>query len=388
MDLSELSSSSGHAPSGPGSAPVGAGPADGAWQVAALVGSEVAQSLTSVLDQVRALQATGRIDRLGLHALASRVEQARRASMVGQQIARLARGGTQQQHESLSLTQMLRDAMAARQDDLGALGIAVAQANRATDVMADPTLLSALLNAVLDWSVRHARSAVEFRLDTKAWPAHPRLTCRFRYVPADQVQPDPAPTHAALPLTPTMDCLSWQLVVHLARTMQLLIDRVDSGGQTELTLEFPQTANDSLEGASSIEVNTAFALAGDSRPLAGSHVLVIAPRRDVRNQVRQAVAHMGLAVDFVSAVDAAREFCAQGLPQAIVYEAGIYDGRFDALRAELRGHCPELAWIEIADHGAAFEVSGFGGTAVARVARDALTTALPAALMFELAKGR
>ena len=169
--------------------------------------------------------------------------------------------------------------------------------------------------------------------------------------------------------------------------MQLSIERQDVGGSSMLTLEFPHTANDSLEGASSFDVSSGFALSGESRPLAGNQVLVMSVRRDVRNQVRQAVAHMGLTLDFVTTTDAAREYCQQGLPHAIIYESALYDGAFDRLRGDVRQQCPELAWIEITEQGEAFEISSFGGMSMARVGRDAIGTSLPSALMFELAKG-
>jgi hypothetical protein len=181
--------------------------------------------------------------------------------------------------------------------------------------------------------------------------------------------------------------LAWQLLIQLAHTMQLPITRNDTPGATALTLEFPHTANDTLDGASSIEWNSGLSLSGDSRPLAGRHVLAITLRRDVRNQVRQAVAHMGLVLDFVDTTDAARELCQRGLPHAIVYESAVFDSAFDRLRTELRQRCPELAWIEITEQGEAFEISSFGGMSMARVGCDAIATSLPSALMFELAKG-
>jgi hypothetical protein len=167
----------------------------------------------------------------------------------------------------------------------------------------------------------------------------------------------------------------------------LPVERQDLDGSTSLTVEFPHTANDSLEGASSFDVSGGLALASDARTLAGSHVLVMSPRRDVRTQIRQAVAHMGLTLDFVSTSDAAREFCQQGLPHAIIYESALYDADFDRLRNDVRQQCPELAWIEITERGEAFEISSFGGMSMARVGRDAIGASLPSALMFELAKG-
>jgi hypothetical protein len=390
MDLSELSSPTSPARSVPGDPAAACAGDDAAWQLACQIGVEVATPLTHALERALELQATGRIDRPGLHALVSQIEQARRASMVGQQIARLAQGGTQQQHETLNLTQALRDVLAQRQGELDARGVVLKQVLKPAEVIVDATLLSVLIHTLLDWALRHACSTVDIQLDMKSWPPHARLVCRFDHLPPDQaiVRPTGGRTPAAASQhAPTLDSLPWQLLVQVAHTMQLPIERHDTSGATVLTIEFPHTANDSLEGASSFDVSSGFVLSNESRALTGSHVLVMALRRDVRNQIRQAVAHMGLTLDFVTTADAAREFCHQSLPNAIVYESAIHDSAFDRLRNEIREQCPELAWIEVTEQGEAFEISSFGGMSMARVGRDAIGTSLPSALMFELAKG-
>jgi hypothetical protein len=184
-----------------------------------------------------------------------------------------------------------------------------------------------------------------------------------------------------------LDCLSWQLLAQLARTMALHVERADTECETTLTLEFPRTDNDSLQGAASIHQDGGIAPVDDSRPLAGAQVLVIAARREVLNQIRQTLLPMGVGFDSVGSVGAAREFCQQGLPQAIIYESVLYDSAFDSLRNDIKLQCPELAWIEIVEQGNAFEISSFGGVSMARVGRDAIASSLPSALMFELAGG-
>lgn len=389
MDLSELKPVGSHVAAAPVALSDG-GPADLGWRVASQVGIEVASPLTLALERVHALKVSGQIDRQGLNALYDELLQARRASIVGQQLTRLAQGGIQQQHETISLSQVLRDVLTQRADDLAARGIGVKQVLRPAEVIVDASLLSAFLHAVLDWSLRHARTPVEFRLDMKTWPVHARMTCRFGHLPPDQAAAlEARRTHAASAFSghhDALDCLSWRLLEQLALTMQLPTERVDSAGDTVLKVEFPHTANDSLEGASAIEIDSAFALSGDSRPLSGSHVLVIATRRDVRNQIRHAVAHMGLVLDFVTSIEAALEFCQQGMPHAIVYESAAYDRSLEQFRQDVTRFGAMPAWIEITEHGEAFEVSSFDGTAMARVGRDAITTSLPSALMFELAR--
>lgn len=390
MDLSEIRPVGSHAAANT-SAACGSPGADLGWRVASQIGIEVAAPLTTALDRVRALHSTGQIDRLGLQALLDELQQARRASIVGQQITRLAQGGIQQQHETVSLAQVLRDVLSQRAEDLAARGIGVKQVLRTAEIIVDASLLSAFMHAVLDWSLRHARTPVDFRLDMKTWPVHARFTCHFGHLPADQAAAlnDEPPRETAVPhaRAEALDCLSWCLLEHLAMTMQLPLQRVDTAAVTTLTVEFPHTANDSLEGASAIEIDSAFALSGDSRPLSGSHVLVIATRRDVRNQIRHAVAHMGLLLDFVTSIEAALEFCHQGLPHAIVYEAAAYDRSLERFRDDVSQLGDPPAWIEITEQGEAFEVSSFGGTSMARVGRDAILSSLPSALMFELARG-
>jgi hypothetical protein len=387
MDLSELNSTRAADKSQASSPRSGdAALGDAGWLLANQIGVEVACALTPALDSIRQMQASGRIDRAGLHTLVTQIEQARQASMLGQQIARLAHGGIQQQPEAVDLSHALRDVLAQRQDDLRTRGIAVKQTIKPADVMTDATLLSALLDTVLDWSLRHACTPVDVRLDTKAWPTHARLVCRYGHTPQDRVQA--AARGAATPRRVVdLDCLSWQLLAQLARTMALHVERADTESDTALTLEFPHTVNDSLESAAAIECDAGVAPIDDSRPLAGAQVLVMASRREVLNQVRQTLLPMGVGFDSVSSVDAAREFCRQGLPQAIVYESVMHDGAFDGLRNDIKLQCPELAWIEIVEQGDAFEISSFGGMSMARVGRNAIGSSLPSALMFELARG-
>ena len=76
--------------------------------------------------------------------------------------------------------------------------------------------------------------------------------------------------------------------------MALHLNRADTESDTTLTLEFPHTVNDSLEGAAAIECNAGVAPIDDSRPLAGAQVLVIAARREVLNQIRQTLLPMGV----------------------------------------------------------------------------------------------
>lgn len=391
MDLSELNPprTAHEAPTSLGSR-TALPQSDLGWSVLAQVGSEVGSALSAALERVTQMQVTGAIDRQGLSALIDDVRQARRASIVAQQLARLARGGIQHQHEAVSLSQVMADVLAQCEPELSAQGLAVRKSIRPVEVVIDPSLLSAFLQAVLDWAGRHTRTTVDLCIDAKGWPEVARFSCRFGHVPADQADQAVAATTSAAPAemihVDALDCLWWRLVQHLAATMQLPLTRTDSAASTQVTVEFPHTTNETLEGASAFEIDTGFAPSGDSRALIGSHVLVIAARRDLRNQIRQAVAHMGLMLDFVTSIESALEFCQQGLPHAIIYEAALGDLTFERLRRDIAQPGRSTAWVEVTEQGEAFEVSSFGGVSMARVGRDAIATSLPSALMFELAK--
>ena len=161
--------------------------------------------------------------------------------------------------------------------------------------------------------------------------------------------------------------------------------QVDTAG-AELALAFARTVNDALAGMTAIEMDDGFAPSMNSKPLAGSHVLVLAQRREVRAEVRDALRNMGLIVDFVNSVDEAAAFCRDGLPHAIVIETLLCGERFDDLRNEIAAEVPQFVFIEVIEDSRAFEMSGFTPASMARVGREALAQSLPSVLLFELSR--
>lgn len=352
-------------------------------ELVAEIGAEIAAPLTSALARVHELTTTGRIDRGGLRALREEIEQARQIGMIGQQLTRFASGRLRQTHERMQLADTLKGVLAHRGRETQARGIVLKPVLKPAEVIVDASLLFSLLNTTLDWALLNARSHIEFKVDVKTWPVHARLTCSFSHQPADE--PVDAAANDARPSG--LDSLHWRLLEQTAWTMGLPVDRKSDGNLTTLTLEFPRTANDEIEGVSTVELDDGFAPSTNSKPLAGSHVLVVASRRDMRVQVRDALRNMGLIVDFVNSVDEAIDFCRDGLPHAIVIESIQSGERFAHFRDELTREVPDFVFIEIIEEGAAFEMSGFSGSTMARVGRDVIASSLPSALMFELSKG-
>lgn len=346
------------------------------------IGAATAAPLTAALERIHALITSGKIDRAGLRSLRDEVELARQAGMIGQQISRFASGRLRQSHERLQLADTLKGVLAHRHRETQARGIVLKPTLKPAEVIVDASLLFSLLNAVLDWALGHARSNIEFRIEMKSWPAHAQLVCRFAHRPADL-----PPTAEATPDPSVLESLSWRLLEQTAWTMGLPIHRQDDATQTTLTIEFPRTANDEISGVSTMEIDEGFAPSSNSKPLAGSHVLVVASRREVRVQIRDALRNMGLIIDFVNSVNEASEFCREGLPHAIVIESIQRGEKFAHLREEISAEVPDFVFIEIIEEGNTFEMSGFSGSNVARVGRDVIDSSLPSALMFELSKG-
>ena len=345
------------------------------------MGAEIAAPLTTALERVNSLTSSGRIDKQSLRALREEVEAARQIGMIGQQLTRLASGRVRQTHERLQLADVLNGTLAHRARETQARGIHVRPSLAPADVIVDASLLFSLLNTTIDWALANAQSQIDFAIDIKTWPAHARLTCRFVHRPVDELADG---AHAEAPRG--LDSLHWRLLEQTAWTMGLLVERKDAPHVTTLTLEFPSTASTEIEGVSAVDINDGFAPSSNSQPLAGSHVLVISARREMRVLIRDALRNMSLIVDFVNSVDEATAFCREGLPHAVVIESIQAGARFENFRDEILAEVPDFVFIEIIEEGAAFEMSGFGGAPTARVGREVLASSLPSALLFELSK--
>jgi hypothetical protein len=358
-------------------------PEESHWrEIIGQIGTEVGLPLSAALERVNVLATTGKIDRVGLRLLREEIERARRAGMIGQQLARFASGRIRQSPEQLSLTQMLREVLLQRGREATARGVEIRQALKPAEIVADATLLHALLQAMMDWSLDLAQGGLEFKLDIKAWPPYARLTLRFAHGSSDASD---RLTPVGTPL-PSLDSMSWRLLQQISWTLGLVMDRAVSDTETTLTIEFPRTVHDEIEGVSVVEIDQGFGVSDNSKPLAGSHVLVVAGSRDMRSLIKEAIRHMGLLVDFVNSVEEAETFCRDALPHAIIHESVLANDRFQKLRASIAAELPTFVFIEVAPEGSALQLTGQGQEHGARIGKDAVMQSLPSALIYELSR--
>lgn len=353
-----------------------------AHELVAQLGSEVARSLSSALERVTTLAATGQIDRDDLRALREEIELARQAGIMGQQLVRLNKSPVREAQERVDLSALLREALHQRQRELKARGIAIRETIAEVAVVSDAALLFSLIETLLDWSVEHTRSRIVLRLDVGSTPTRARLSCGFLRRPIDDN------ARAVLPQgeDPALNTLSWQLLRQTASVLGLRLRRRDTADRSELKLSFDDVQAPGVSAVEGLEADDVCAQAYSAQPLAGRHVVVLAARREVRNIVRDALQPMGLMVDFASSLLEAQELFADGLPHAVIYEASLGGDRFQRLRSEMLAEVPSLAFIQIAEHGKAFEVLEAGGYPYASVGREAISESLPAALLFELSR--
>jgi hypothetical protein len=344
-------------------------------ELAGELGREIAVPLTAALERVNALAATGRIDRSDLAALRLEIENARRAGMLAQQLARVSGGNVRQVAEQLNLTQLVGNALSQRAREMLGRNIVVRQMLRPAHIVGDAALTFSLVHALLEWAMLHARGRIDIRLDVLPWPVQAQLVCRLAHASPDTDS------------LPPMDTIAWHMVEATSHAMGLEMRRDDTAEETRITIEFPRTVNELMEGASAIELDEPLSTAPHSLPLAGSHVLVMAARREMRSLVRDAIRPMGLMIDYTTTVEETREFCRGGLPHAIVYESALAGDRFAELRKDLLAEAPTLGFIAIGEVGDHAETVLPDEHPVTWVGREAVLSTLPSALLFELSRG-
>lgn len=346
------------------------------------IGRELAEPLTAALERVTTLTTTGRIDRAGLRALRDEVDRARQTGIWCQQIARLASGRIRQSHERVHLTHTVQSVLAYRARELQNKGITLTQSLLPVEIQVDASMLFSLLNNLVDWWMDCAQGQVEVHVDRNPWPERARLSCKITHRPVDQADSHPADES----LSASLDTMNWHVLEQTAHTMGLSLDRQVTQTHARLSFQFPHTIGLTLQEPESSQEDPRFVDSVNSKPLAGSHVLVLASRRDLRIQVREALKPMGLVLDFVTSMREASEFCREGLPHAIVFESTMRTTAFEKLVESVRREVPEFVFIELLESGNTFDISSVSQTGMARVGRDAVATALPSALVYELTR--
>jgi len=339
-------------------------------QVVAQLAAEVSGPLTQALNRVVSLATSGCIDRGGLSALRHEIDGARRAGLLGQQIARFAHGHARPALEQVDLGQLLREVLTelAAHAQPGAPGHRH-QITPAT-VMGDASLLHTLVDAAASWAQTLAAASIDWHLDAETWQPTARLACRFR------LRPEAA---ARLPDGESLDSLDWLLLRYAAHVAGVSVARTLQEGQVRLTLRLPHLVGQDRPDLSAVEL--------DSGPstralLTGCQLLVLAARRDARQCVRDALRGHEVFIDYVASVAAAEAYCDDGYPQVLLYDAAFEGEALQTLQERLTRLTPAVTMIELQHSGQGCEV----GERVIRLGADGLAQTLPSILLMELAR--
>jgi hypothetical protein len=348
------------------------------------LGVEVASTLSSALERVGALSATGQIDRAGLRALREEIDVARRAGIAAQQLMRLAGNRVQLADERVELSTMLREAVALRQRECKSHAIQVKQTYADVSLVSDAAVMFSLVESMLDWAFLHARSRVALRLDVQQNPARGRLVCAFLRQHADSG----SNIHFIHGQDESLNTFSWRLLQQTAAVLGLELSRHDTIERAEMRLSFapadiPLALVDDVQACGP----AAAAATWHDQPLAGRHVVVLAGQREVRQIVREVLQPTGALLDFVASLEEARQLFEDSLPHAVIHEAALGGPRFERLREELLREVPGLAFIQVVNGHQAFEVLQANGHPYANLGVEGLRASLQDALLFELSRG-
>ncbi len=328
------------------------------------------QALQSGVDQLQSQQRLGPQGQLALGVPLGRIK---RLTFVMQQLNRFHSGRIRQSHEKVDLARLAEDSLQERRKEFALLGIEMRRKLKPVDVLIDPAVAHAFLNALLDWALPLGRR-IDVRVDVNHWPPHARLQVR---VHGDGAPPSSMPT--------SLDNLDWALVRQIAATASGIdLQREITPDGITTTALFQRTAQ-SVDGISAIELSTE-EQSSMFKSLQSVYALVISPSLQIRADVRDALREIGVIADSVVDLQQASDAIGHRTPNVIVIDAALKGVDFDVFRREVLGLTMDMPFVEISPDDSSFDMSGFGEMAMAKVGRGNIREALGTAVMFELAK--
>ncbi len=362
----------------PASAPASAGEPAAPWSLAehwpALLSGladQVTEGVNALQNSIDLLLEKGRLSELEHRALGVAADRIKFAGLQAQQIHRFHGGRIRQSHEKVDMAVLLEDLLQERKKELALLGVELRRKLKPVEVLVDPTVAYAFVNALLDWSLPFG-NRIDVRMDLNHWPQHARLQVRASH--------DGAPPSSRA----TADGVSWMLVRQIAQAAGGIdIERTVGEDGVNVTALFNRTVQ-AVDGISAVDLSDDHSSMFKS--LSGVYVLTVSPTLQIRADVRDALREIGIVSDSVVDFAQAREAIRRRMPHLIVVDAEIKDEAFDTFRRELLREVYEFPFVEISPDDSSFDMSGFGEFSMAKVGRGNIRDALGTAVMFELAK--
>ncbi len=343
-----------------------------------LIGAELADPLTDIGKVLGSIKKSRSVSSSQMQALTLAFLRAQRISRQSQQLTRLAEKKLRQSHEKVGLHLVLGSVLGQRLAEFRARGVTLQHQMLPVDIIVDPGLLVGLIDAAVDWAAERGRR-LNIHLGIKNWPEHGKLVIR-----ADQhVATRESQREATSP-----NSLAWHLLLQLANTMGVALDRVIAPDHSLVVLEFARTVRN-LEGLTALEMDageTSRSVFSESKPLAGHRVLLVSGESRLRMEVKRLCGEMGLSVENCLSTEQAVRACERSRPHIVIIEESLRDLVFDELRADWQRTEGELPVIEIASAPNIVEMSSWMDDSISRISRDSLNAHLANILVMELGK--
>jgi hypothetical protein len=332
---------------------------------------QVTEGASALQNNIDLLLSAGRITKQEHRALSAPADRLKLSGISAQQIHRFYGGRIRQSHEKVGMADLVESVLQERKKDFALLGVELRRKLKPVEVLVDPTVAHAFVNAVLDWGLPFGHR-IDVRMDINAWPRHARLQLRASN---DGVPPSSSAE---------TDSLSWMLVRQIALAAGgIEIERQVTDEGVSFTALFSRTVQ-AVDGISAVDLSDDHSSMFKS--LSGVYVLTISPTLQIRADVRDALREIGITSDSVVDFQQARDALKSRMPNLIVVDAEIKDAGFDLFRRELLREVFEFPFVEISPDDSSFDMSGFGEFSMAKVGRGNVREALGTAVMFELAK--
>lgn len=332
---------------------------------------QITQTLSTLQGQLDQLLFKERISRMEHRALSIPAERIKQAGLVAQQIHRFHAGRIRQSHERINMAELVENLLQERRKEFAVIGVELRRKLKPVDVLTDPTVAYAFVNAALDWAMPFSQR-VDVRLDINSWPPHARLQIRANN---DGV---PASSQAEL------DGMAWLLVRQIAQAGGgIELKREVSDDCVAITAMFTRTVQ-AVDGIAAVDLSDD--QSSMFKSLQGIYALTISPSLGVRADVRDALREIGIMSDSVVDIEQARDAMRHRMPSLIVIDSDLKGPAFDAFRKELLRDVMDFPFVEISADSNSFDMSGFDEMSMAKVGRGNIRETLGTAVMFELAK--
>ena len=296
------------------------------------------------------------------------IEHARRVAMIAQQFATIESARTRQQSETISLREVVSEAVEQRAAWLRKRGVQVRMGLLDASVHGDAAALYSLIDQLVNWAGTLAPE-IGFAIDEISPGQSARLQV-FARTDARQL----APT--------VWQNVGWFMWHQLADTLGAKAELEVSEAALCVSVVFkplPEPAETTQTKDLELDHDIASIVQG-------CRVVLIASQPAICESAAAALANLRLDVRLAHSIDAAREALGASVPHAVVFDSRLDPGLILQLRSDL-GAKGKVAYVELTDNpGPDFHVSSLGSLSTAHVSLQAIAQSLAPALVFELCK--